>query len=111
MSEDDREQLATMLDALSRIGLYLTGYDEAAFLDDQLCCDAVALNLLVTGECARRLSQGVKLDLSAPWPQIIALRHRIAHGYGSLDPRRLWDTANDHAPVLRRQVVDALEAR
>ena len=111
MSEDDLEQLTTMLEALARIGFYLQAYDEAPFLDDQMCCDAVALNLLVTGECARRLSEAVKLDLPAPWPQIIALRHRIAHGYSSLVPKRLWDTAHDHAPVLHRQVEAALEAR
>lgn len=111
MSEDDEELLTTMLDALSRIARYIGGREEVEILDDQMTLDAVALNLLVTGECGRRLSPEMRVDLPAPWPQIIALRHRIAHGYGSLDPLRLLDTAVEHAPRLRKQVADALEHR
>ncbi len=94
-----------MLECIGRIGIYLDGYDEDRFVNDKRTIDAVALNLLVIGECATQLSPGLKMQVPAPWTQIIGLRHRIAHGYFGLSWFRLWDTAVNHAPALREMIL------
>ena len=97
-----------MLEALDRIGLYMSGYDLARFLDDQRTIDAVALNFVVIGECARRLSAEAKLTPAGPWKRMAALRHRIAHGYASVNRAVLWGIAVRDAADLRPKIAALL---
>ena len=99
-----------MREAIRRVALYTAGFTPDGFLEDLRTIDAVALNLLVIGECANRLPAPLKLRSTQPWSKMIALRHRIAHGYTSVDPDVLWDVAQDNLPELARE-LDALEAR
>ena len=99
-----------MREAIRRIRLYTTGLTAETFLETQMTIDAVALNLLVIGECANRLPPSVKLRSTQPWTKMVALRHRIAHGYTSVDPDILWNVAQDNLPELAHE-LDVLEAR
>ena len=110
MSETEKDLVEIMREALRRVALYTSGFTLDSFLDDLRTIDAVALNLLVIGECARRLPTSLKLRSTQPWAKMVALRHRIAHGYTSVDPRVLWRVAHDNLPELARE-LDALEAR
>lgn len=110
MSETETDLVEIMREALRRVALYTSGFTLDSFLDDLRTIDAVALNLLVIGECARRLPADLKLRSAQPWAKMVALRHRIAHGYTSVDPRVLWRVAQDNLPELARE-LDALEAR
>ena len=111
MFDVDRGHLDVMFEALQRIAIYIDGFDEDAFLADQRTVDAVALNLLVTGEASIHLSEELKAQVSLPWGQMAGLRHHIAHGYFGLSITRLWLTGSIDAPVLRIQVAAWLEAR
>jgi uncharacterized protein with HEPN domain len=104
LSEPDESLVETIRDAIARIVRYTAGFDERQFLDDQRTIDAVALNLLVIGECSRRLSEPFKLKTTAPWAQIIALRHRIAHGYASVNPVLLWKIATQGVTDLTDEI-------
>ena len=110
MSDGETDLVEIMREAIRRIHLYTTGLTAETFLETQMTIDAVALNLLVIGECANRLSPAVKLRSTQPWTQMVALRHRIAHGYTSVDPNILWNVAQDNLPELAHE-LDALEAR
>ena len=35
-----------------------------------------------------------------PWPQIIAMRNRLIHGYDAVDLDVLWDTIENDLPDL-----------
>lgn len=66
-----------------------------------LVYDAVCMNLLRTGECARFLSDAVKTRLpDIPWPDIVSLRNRVAHSYETLKPAVLWLIASVSLPQL-----------
>jgi len=72
---------------------------------------AVLHHLTVIGGAINRLS--VELRERHPevaWRQIIAVRHRIVHGYFDLDWQILWDAATGDIPELRRQILDILAA-
>ena len=111
MFDKDSGHLEVMAEALERIGLYLSDFDEDSFAADQRTVDAVALNLLVTGEASIHLSKALKAQVALPWGEMAGLRHHIAHGYFGLSPIRLWRTASVDAPVLRAQVAAWMEAR
>ena len=110
MSEGESDLIEIMREAVRRVGLYTAGLTAETFLETQMTIDAVALNILVIGECANRLPPAIKLRSTQPWSRMVALRHRIAHGYTSVDPDVLWDVAQDSLPQLARE-LDALEAR
>ena len=40
-----------------------------------------------------------------PWPAVIGMRHRLVHGYDSVDMDILWDTVQCNLPEL----IDALD--
>ena len=62
---------------------------------------AVLRALEVIGEAATRVSQ-LKQDQhpEIPWPQIIALRNRLIHGYDAVDSDRLWQILVTDVPKL-----------
>ena len=111
MFEADEQELLVMLQAVDRIAHYVEGYDVDRFFRDQRTIDAVAMNLLVIGECASQLSDDLKAKIGAPWPRTIGMRHRSAHGYTSVRHDILWNTANERAPELRRLITTWLERR
>ena len=81
MLEADRLRLTDMAQRIDLIGSWVDGLDESAFMADLRTRDAVALNIQLIGETARRLNEDVKAKApEIPWPAIVALRNRIAHG-------------------------------
>lgn len=62
---------------------------------------AIAKALENIGEAARKISDEAKAaHPEVPWPEIIALRHRIAHDYFRLDLIRVWDIVQREVPAL-----------
>lgn len=95
-----------MIDAADRIAEYIeTHGGEAEFMRQGILYDAICLNLLRFGECARTLSEVAKGHLpSVPWPDIINLRHRVAHSYEQLRPSVLWRIASVDLPELASRI-------
>lgn len=91
-----------MIEALDKVGRYTTGVPTDAFMADTMIQDAVALNFLVIGEAAGDLSDTTKaMTAEAPWPRMIALRNRIAHGYQFVDRMTIFGLALNDAHRLR----------
>ena len=99
--EADAGLILEILDAADRVRTYLAPEGQAGFLRQGLVYDAVCLNLLRVGESARFLSDGFKGRLpDVPWPDLVNLRHRVAHGYETLRPEVLWLIASVNLPEL-----------
>jgi uncharacterized protein with HEPN domain len=55
----------------------------------------------IVGEAAARVSSETQRQFPAiPWPQIIALRNRLVHGYDAVDPAILWAIVEADLPAL-----------
>ena len=99
--EADANLILEVRDAAARVKAYMAPEGRPGFLRQGLVYDAVCLNLLRIGECARFLSQDLKSRLpDIPWPDIVNLRHRVAHGYETLRPDVLWLIASVSVPEL-----------
>jgi len=71
--------------------------------------NAVAQKLTIIGEAVARLSPEITArHKSVPWPDIAGLRNILVHEYFGIDWPLVWQTAVDHAPVLREQVAKIL---
>ncbi len=71
--------------------------ESASFEDfgpDSVIRLAVERAIELIGEAARRVSSGFQAAHPAiPWRDIIGQRNVLAHEYGEIDARRLWQTA------------------
>jgi uncharacterized protein with HEPN domain len=93
--------------ALRRVPKFLDARSLQQYLDDELCQAAIERQLEIAGDAIGQLR---KLDpaLFARIPEgelIIAFRNVLAHGYATLDHRRVYDIAT----ARTAQLVGVLE--
>lgn len=97
----DAAYLADILEACKAIKAICAGRDANAVESDPVLRAAVLHHLTVVGEAASRLTPGFRNSHDEmPWPQIVAQRHRIVHGYFGLDWDVLWVSATEDVPEL-----------
>jgi uncharacterized protein with HEPN domain len=107
----DQQRLNDTLGALDWIAKAVSGRTEADFLADETLCYAVAQKLTIIGEAVARLSPQLTAGHSSvPWPDIVGLRNILVHEYFGIYWPLVWQTAVDHAPVLRGQIAEILSA-
>ena len=105
MRRDD-QRLSDILEALDWIARAVAGRTEADFVADETLCYAVAQRLTTVVEAVARLSPEVKArDASVPWQDIVGLRNILVHEYFGIYWPLVWQTAVDHAPILRAQIA------
>ena len=101
----DEQRLTDILEALEWIARAVSGRTEAEFVADETLCFAIAQRLTTVGEAAARLSPELKLrHPSVPWLDIVGLRNILVHEYFGIYWPLVWQTAVDHAPILRSQI-------
>lgn len=67
---------------------------------------AIAKALENIGEAARKVSDDTKTAHPViPWPQMVAMRHRIAHDYFRLDLLKVWEIVTNDIPALIAAIV------
>ena len=72
--------------------------------------EVVCFNLFQIGELANGLSEEfVKEYNGIPWKQIIGMRHRIVHGYDTINLDIVWNTAVDSIPSLEEYCSDIVK--
>lgn len=107
------DYLARILNAIERIGGYLAGIDEAAFLGNPEKQDAVIRNLEIIGEAAqsvrRRFPEVAATRPDIPWAGIYGMRNALTHGYFQVDLTIVWTTVREDLPALAALVRGALE--
>lgn len=83
-------------------------FDE--FKNDKIRYFAVMKNIEIVGEAAYMLSKEfIIMHPELPWQQIIGMRHVLVHGYVTVSPLKLWKTAVNDIPKLKKQVLTYLK--
>ena len=102
---EDSVYLKHIRDSINRIESYLTGIDEAAFLNTPLIQDAVMHQIQIIGEAASRLSSQFRTRSPAiPWKDIVGMRQKLVHDYMGVDLEAVWETAVKDIPVLKAEL-------
>jgi len=100
MWRDDAKLLDMLIAARDSLE-FSRGLTWENFQGSRLHQHAIAKALENIGEAANELSEEIKAHHpEIPWPQIIGLRHRIAHEYFQLDLVRIWEIVTDDVPRL-----------
>ena len=90
---------------------FLDGMDASAFLASELHKAATLQKLTMIGEAAARLSHAFReAHPQVEWRDIIAFRNIAVHAYFAVQWDIVWATAAEDVPVLRRQILEILQA-
>lgn len=116
MSEQGQHlRLRDMLQSCRDVREHSDALTQQQFLANKLVYQAVLWNLTVLGEAANHLPEStVEAHLDIPWGAIIGMRHRLVHGYGSIDPLIVWEVVQSAIPTLIPQLealLDVLTAK
>ncbi|MCE5254260.1 MAG: DUF86 domain-containing protein [Actinomycetia bacterium] len=72
---------------------------------------AVFSQIVILGEAAGRVDRLFQDEHSGvPWASIIGMRHRLVHGYDSVDWDHVWRTLRDDLPPLLEQLTALLDS-
>jgi len=97
----DEANLLDMLIAARHAAAFSRDITWEQFDANRLYQYAIAKALENIGEAAGKVSADFKMaHPEIPWPQIVSLRHRIAHDYFRIDMLRLWEITTSEVPVL-----------
>jgi uncharacterized protein with HEPN domain len=105
MAKDDLVRLRHMMDSAMEAVVFIKGKSRADLDTDRVLSLALVRLLEVVGEAASRVTAATRQQMpDIPWSQIISLRHRLIHGYDSIDLDILWKILTGDLPVLIAQL-------
>ena len=103
--ERDNGRLQDIIQAANNIISFTEGYSLEVLYDDKLRYFAVVKNVEIIGEASYMLSTEFKdAHAEISWQDIIRMRHVLVHGYASVLPELLWQTALEDVPKLKGQI-------
>ena len=103
--ERDPGRLRDIIEAANHIASFTEGYSQEELAVDKLRYFAVVKNVEIIGEAAFMLSPEFKNShCEIPWEDIIRMRHVLVHGYATILPELLWNTALIDVPQLKKEI-------
>ena len=110
MKDKDFRRLQSMLQIIDKLLKYCVSETQETFLSNVMLLDACAMNILVLGEQANRLSDACQeRHPQVDWTAIYGLRNRVAHDYFGVDFNILWDVIQNDLGPLRIQLTEVID--
>jgi uncharacterized protein with HEPN domain len=105
--------LEDVRDAAAFIGEVMQDRSLAQYSADRLLRQAVERNFEIIGEAVKRLAQADPITAASisQYPQIIAFRNVLIHGYDLVDHALVWSTVQTQLPALLQDVETLLAQR
>jgi uncharacterized protein with HEPN domain len=101
MRRDDLIRLRHMLDAAREALGFAQGRNRPDLDHDRMLVLALVKDIEIIGEAGYRISDVTRDQLTAiPWPDIVAMRHRLVHAYFDINLDILWRTVQEDLPAL-----------
>lgn len=112
MPRDPFASVFDMICAVEAAQRLTDGLDEAEFLADERTRWAVYSQIIILGEAAARISRDFcDNHPEIPWSAAAGMRHRLVHGYDSVDWARVWKTLEHDLPPLLQQLSALLPSQ
>ena len=101
IQREDRIRMIHMLESAQRVARYCAGMTRETLAADEMRFLAVVKSIEVIGEAATKVSQETQTRVRGiDWLGVRRMRHRLIHGYDTIDPARVWDAAELDVPGL-----------
>lgn len=109
MQPSSPKLLEDIRDACDFVLAVVAGKTLDDFIGDRLLYQGVERNFEIIGEAMNRLakSDSETAEHLGDYPQIIAFRNILIHGYDIVDREIVWGVVHDNLPTLKEQ-IDAL---
>jgi uncharacterized protein with HEPN domain len=110
MPHDPAKLVNDVLDAAEFILRHTDGRTLEDYCADHVLCAAVERQFITIGEAIRRLASLDPQVAAAigEYPQIIAFRNIIVHGYDSIEDAIVWGIIQNEVPQLRTRATEVL---
>ena len=109
MQPEDRVRLQHMLDAANDAVEFFKGQSRRSLDANRMLTLSIVKCIEIIGEAANHVSpDSQKTYPDIPWSDVIAMRHRLIHGYYDVDPDIVWDTVQEDLPPLISALNKAL---
>lgn len=103
--------LEDILESIERIELYTKNKTKKKFLDNYEKQDAIIKRLEVIGEAVKNIPSEIKKKHpEIPWEDISGMRNILIHEYFGVVMDRVWDTAKNDIPKLKKQIKGLLKS-
>jgi uncharacterized protein with HEPN domain len=97
----DLETLALFREATRAMIDHTAGLDRHSFVADRKARSSVLFEIVIQGECTKRLSPSLRSrHPNVRWNEIAGMRDRIVHSFDKIDPLIAWNVAASIAPEL-----------
>jgi uncharacterized protein with HEPN domain len=112
VSRDEGLYLADMLEACRKVGRFVAGMDQAAFLSDEKTYDAVLRNVQIIGEAAKRIGPDTRSKVpSLDWRKVAGFRDIVVHEYFGIDNVILWDIVSRKVPEIEAFLLNVIDEK
>jgi len=101
--------LEDILESIDRIEKYVKGKNKEEFLNNHEKQDAIIKRLEIIGEAVKNISPEIKKKHpEIPWKDMAGMRDILVHEYFGVVMDRVWDTAKNDIPKLKKQIKELL---
>jgi len=105
MAKDDLVRLRHMLDSAREAVELIHGKARSDLDANRVLSLALVRLLEIVGEAASKVTHDTRQQTpDIPWSQIVSLRHRLIHGYDTINMDILWKILTGDLPVLIAQL-------
>ena len=102
LSTKEKGLMLYIIKHCSRVEDKINNISYETFLSNEDIKEIVSFNVLQIGELVKNLSVDfIKRYPEMPWKEIKGMRDRLAHGYGTIDLEKIWETATCDIKSLR----------
>ncbi len=109
MKKDDSVYCKHILNSISKIEEYTSGFSGTQFNGNTLVQDAVARQIEIIGEASKQISPDLKKKhAGVPWKNIAGMRDKLIHDYLGVDIEAVWATVETDLPALKLQIKQVL---
>ena len=105
MQRNDEIRLRHMLDAAREAVSFARGRVREDLESDRQLVLSLIKDIEIVGEAATHVSESGQAQApEIPWPDIVAMRNRLVHGYYSINLNIVWQTVQEDLPTLIAQL-------
>lgn len=109
-SKNPKIFIEDILESIERIEEYTANKTLEEFLSDHEKQDAIIKRLEVIGEAVKNIPADIKKKYpKIPWGDMAGMRDVLIHEYFGINIKRVWDTAKNDVPKLKKQIIEILE--
>ncbi|MBQ8138868.1 MAG: DUF86 domain-containing protein [Lachnospiraceae bacterium] len=106
-TKNDNYYLDKIKTDISFIIAHMKDVDAQELNDNEILLDSMMFRMIQISENAKKLSDEYKQTASRlPWNELIGLRNRIVHDYGSVDLNIVFETLKYDIPDLLEQLKE-----